>query len=47
MRRSLTAKEINEITLLHDELKSNHDSGLNQSQSSSEFKQSCSMIFRI
>ena len=43
-RRSLTAKEINEITLLHDELKSNHYSGLNQSESSAEFKQFCSMI---
>ena len=28
----------------HDELKSNYKSGLNQLESSSEFKQLCSMI---
>ena len=42
--RSLTAEAINEIMSLHDELKNNYDSGLNQLESSSEFKQLCSSI---
>ena len=42
--RSLTAKEIIEFMPLHDELKSNYNSGLNRLESSSKFKQLCSMI---
>ena len=42
--RSLTAEEINEVISLHDELKSNYDSGLNQLNKSFEFKQLCCVI---
>ena len=42
--RSLTAEEINEIMSLHDELKSNYQTGLNQLKRFFEFKQLCSVI---
>ena len=42
--RSLTAEEINEVISLHDELKSNYNSSLNQLKTSFEFKQLCSVI---
>ena len=42
--RLLTAEEINEIMSIHDELKSNFDSSLNQLISSFEFKQLCFVI---